>query len=52
MSPAIWPVIIAILAWLIVRFTGNETHAIDGIIFAAAVIGTISIIVVNARRTK
>lgn len=50
MSPALWPIIIAIVLWLVVRLTGNETHGRDGLIFGGAVVLTIVVIVYNLLR--
>ena len=52
MSPALFPILLAILVWLGFRFTGNETHAVDGWIFGLAVLATLVIIVVNLLKDK
>lgn len=52
MSPAFWPLLLAIATWLIVRLTGLENHTIDGIIFGAAVLATIGIVIWNNNRNS
>ena len=52
MSPAIWPIIVALILWLVAKFTGNDTHLIDGILFWGAVGATLLIILWNERRKK
>jgi hypothetical protein len=37
--PAI-PTILAVLVWLGLHFTGNDTHTADGIVFVLAVLAT------------
>ncbi|GAB2865838.1 hypothetical protein [Hymenobacter ruber] len=38
-TPAI-PAVLAVLVWLGLYFTGNDTHTADGIVFVLAVLAT------------
>jgi hypothetical protein len=46
------PIIAAVLVWAGFRFTGNETHAVDGLIFGAAVLAEIVLIIRSNKAAK